>query len=391
MRVSPAVLLVLVAAPAAADPVRLRADALATSASPAGLLVLDADNQLREGLSAEAVVWVAGARTPGEDAGGDVLVIALKGQTRDGKIGGRLGRFVATLGAIQPVHIDGAAARVRLPARFDVEAVVGSPVPPTVANLSRSFDWMAGGRVARRLGDMGAVGLAYAQRRDNGQLAFEELAVDTGAGLGPKADVGARAAYDLANDGLAEVSASASYRLSKLRTEIYGRHRSASHLLPANSLFSVLGDVPSQRAGAVLTWKAAPRLDVIGDVAGRRIDDDYGEELRCQARLRLDARGKSMVSAELRRTGGGEFGWTGARAAGRIAVTKEVAVSSELELVIPDEDTGRGAVWPWGLVAASWERGAWQAAVAVEASSSADYRYRVDGLVQLARRWSVGK
>jgi hypothetical protein len=116
----------------------------------------------------------------------------------------------------------------------------------------------------------------------------------------------------------------------------------------------------------------------------------YGEELRCQARLRLDARGKSMVSAELRRTGGGAFGWTGARAAGRIAVTQEVAISSELEMVVPDEDTGRGVVWPWGLVAASWERGAWQAAVAVEASSSADDRYRVDGLLQLARRWSVG-
>ena len=50
---------------AAADPLRLRADALATTASPAGLLVLEADGTLRPGMSAEAVVWIAGARTPG--------------------------------------------------------------------------------------------------------------------------------------------------------------------------------------------------------------------------------------------------------------------------------------------------------------------------------------
>ena len=36
----------------AADPLRLRADALATTAAPAGLLVLEADGKPRPGLSA---------------------------------------------------------------------------------------------------------------------------------------------------------------------------------------------------------------------------------------------------------------------------------------------------------------------------------------------------
>lgn len=383
-----ALALAVAVAPVAADPLRLRADALATTASPAGLLVLEADGTLRPGMSAEAVVWVAGERTPGEDASGDVLVIAVRARSQDGRTSGQLGRFVSSLGALRPVHVDGGTLRVRLPKRVDVEAVAGMPVPVTGVGNGRSWDWLVGGRVARRLGDYGSVGVSYAHRRDAGQLFSEELGFDAGAAIDARHDLGLRAAYDLVRSGLAEVGVSASRRKGAVRTELYARHRSASHLLPATSLFSVIGDVPSQRAGGVITWRAAPRLDVIADVAMRRIDDDFGEELVARARLRLNERGTSLLSGELRRTGGGDFGWTGARGAARIALPRSLAFSTELELVVPDEERGRGAVWPWALVAMSWVHGDWQAAVALEASASAEYRYRVDGLLQLARRWS---
>jgi len=375
-------------APAAADPLRLRADALAGTASPAGLLVLDAAGGLRPGLSAEAVVWIAGARTPGEDTGGDVLVVAVRGQTRSGALAVRAGRFVSSLGALRPAHVDGSALRLRLPRRFDVEAVAGIPVEPG-AEAGRAWDWLAGARLARRLGDGGSAGLAYVQRRDAGRLALEELGADAGLALTGRHDVGARAAYDLANPGLAEASVTASYRRRALRTEVYALHRAASHLLPATSLFSVLGDVPSERAGAVVTWRAAPRLDAIAELGGRRVDADLGLELALRARLRLDDRGASSVGGELRRSGVADGAWCGARATARIALPRAMAVSAELELVAPDRDHGRGAVWPWGLVAMSWERAGWQAAVAAEASASPEYLHRVDVLGQLGRRWGV--
>ena len=61
-----------------AEPLRLRGDALATTASPAGLLTLEATGSQSRELSAEAVVWMAGQPAPGEDTRGDVLVIALR-------------------------------------------------------------------------------------------------------------------------------------------------------------------------------------------------------------------------------------------------------------------------------------------------------------------------
>ena len=47
-----------------------------------------------------------------------------------------------------------------------------------------------------------------------------------------------------------------------MRGELSLEHRSPTHLLPATSLFTVLGEVASDRAGAGLRWRAAPRLEL---------------------------------------------------------------------------------------------------------------------------------
>jgi hypothetical protein len=373
---------------ASAEPLRLRADALATTAAPAGLLVLDASGAAQPGLSAEAVVWIADGQALGEGTSGDVLVVAVDAHSQDGRMAGRLGRFVSVLGALRPVQVDGGALRLRLPLALDAELTGGVPVLPGLAT-HRAWDWLVGGRVARRLGDWGSAGIAYEQRRDAGRLVTEEIGVDAGAALGSHDDAGARLAYDVANPGVAEISLTASHRGKRVRGELYASYRAASHLLPATSLFSVLGDVPAERAGAVITWTAAPRLDVIADAGIRRVDADVAPELVFRARLKLDPRGASALSAELGRSGIGADAWTGARAAGRVALPHALAISTELELVRPDEPRGRGALWPWALGAISWDRGAWQAAVAIEASASPEYLSRVDALFQLGRRWGT--
>lgn len=387
--------LVLAARPADAKPLRLRADALATTASPAGLLVLETDSPTLENgtgtLSAEAVVWIAGSQTPGEDQAGDVLVITVEAREAKNRARARLGRFVSTLGALRATHIDGASVRLALPYSFEAEAIGGVPVMPG-ATMSRSFDWLAGGRVSRKFGFGGSLGVAYAQRRDAGQLADEEVGVDAGYAFNRRSDIGARLAYDIANPGISEVMVTSSLRDSSTKTEVYAIHRVASRLLPANSLFSVLGDVPSQRAGTLLTWKAAPRLDVIMDLGLRRIADsdesinDVGADVAARARLRLDDRGTSLLGCELRRGGVGDGAWLGARGMARIKLSHDITFASEVELVRPDDER-RGSLWPWALVAASWQRGDWAAAIATEASSNAEYRYRVDVLAQLARKW----
>lgn len=388
MKLAALALIVAGTATAVADPIRLRGDAFATTAAPAGLLVLDATGKLEERISAEAVVWMAGDRTPGDEALGDVLVIAVRGRSRDGRANAKLGRFVSSLGALRPLHVDGGSLRLQLPRRFEAEAMAGVPVVLGLGT-SRAWDWVAGGRVARRIGDGGAIGLAYEQVRDRGVRSREEVGVDAGAELTKRTDVGARAAYDLVGEGLAEVAITTSHRRAALRTELYALQRSPSHLVPATSLFSVIGDIPAQRAGAVLTWRAAPRLDVVGDLAALRSDDLFGPDVTARARLRLDDRGEGQLTAELRRAGIGDDAWTGARLAARVPVPRSITLATELELVIPDDSRGRGTAWPWALVSACWRNVDWESAVAVEASASPEYVGRVDVVFQLSRRWST--
>jgi hypothetical protein len=373
----------LPASPASADPYRLRADALASTQSPVGLLVLEGDAKPSATSNAEAIVWTANDNA-------DVLVIALRARTKDGRVGGKVGRFVAMLGALRPVHVDGAAGRVRLAKRFDVEAYAGMPVIAFEHGMGeRAWDWVAGGRVARRLGDYGSVGIAMLEQRDEARLATREVGIDAGLALGKHHDVATRLAYDLANPGLADAYASVTRRKNKWRGELYGGYRAASHLLPATSLFTVLGDTPSARGGMMVSSKVAPRLELTSDMGLRGAADELGVLLVVRARLALDDNFKSALTGELRRDGVGDDAWTGARGAARIALPYALTASTELELVVPDRDRMRGQVWPWALAALGYERGPWRAATAVEASSSAEYRHRFDVLFSLTRLWGV--
>lgn len=380
--------LALAAAPATAEPLRLRGDALASTPSPVGLLVLGGDGELAETLSAEALVWVgtrplSADRDQGTEA--DALVFAVIARRQDGRAEARIGRFVTTAGALRPVHLDGAAARVRLPWRLDAEAFGGLPAQPALG-VERG-DWVAGGRVGRRLGDWGGAGVAFLEERDASVVTTRELGVDASAALGAQ-DLAGRIAFDLIDPALADVSLTARRTWGAWRTELTAQRRLASHLLPATSLFTVLGDVASDRLAASARWRAAPRLDVLADVGARRLDGELAADGLVRATLRLDDRGKGALTAELRRAGVVDGGWLGARVGLRVP-RGHLTASLEGELVMPDEDRGRGTVWPWGLAALGWNAGAWDAAVACEASSTPTDRYRLDVLAQLGRRWEA--
>jgi hypothetical protein len=396
-----------------ADPLVLTANALATTAAPAGLVTVSAEATPADHVSVEAVVWTGGGGNLTGELPGDVLVMVMRARTESGAASGQLGRFVASLGALRPIQIDGGAGRVLLPHRFVAEAYAGVPVLRD-RSVSRAWDWVVGARASRMIGESGSVGIAYLQQREDGRLASEEVGIDGGAAIGRRDDVGAKLAYDLANPGVAEATLSASHRRGAVRTELFATYRAASHLLPATSLFSVLGDIPSELIGTTATWRAAPRLDVIASIAIRHADGSpidgpaiaaapavpmiaspstapiagsTAPEGFVRAKLRLDDRGKSMIGAELRRDGVGEAGWTGARGSARIALPAALTASTEVELVLPDHDRGLGRVWPWALAALGWTTGPWQAAVALEASASPSDRRRLDALVQLGRTW----
>jgi hypothetical protein len=121
------------------------------------------------------------------------------------------------------------------------------------------------------------------------------------------------------------------------------------------------------------------------------VDDEVGMEATARATLRLDDRGRGSLGLELRRDGVEPMSsWTGVRGLARVPVRDGLVAATELELVIPDDSGGRGAVWPWGLVALAWRPMAqWEASAGVEARSSPQHRYAISGLLRLSRQWEA--
>jgi hypothetical protein len=370
--------------PAEADPLRLRVDALGETQgtpAPAGLVVLQGQDTLRPWIDAEALVW-AGARSAGPTATGDVLTLTIHLREPHGYAEARAGRFVLATGAVHPVQIDGAYALARAPWGSKVEAFGGLPVVPRFG--ARSYDWLVGGRVAQTIASVATLGASYIQRREDGEISSEEVGLDVASAPARWLDLAAFGAYDVLNPGLAEARASAAVRASDWRFELFASQLSPGRLLPATSLFSVLGDLPSETIGATVRWRAAPRLELLASGAAQDVAAGLGGNGWLRATLKLDDRGAGSLGLELRRMDVPGAEWTGVRVIGALPLGRGFRYSSEIEIVVPDDPDGRGVAWPWGLSALSWRsKSGWEVAGAVEASSTPLRRYETDALVRL--------
>jgi hypothetical protein len=273
-----------------------------------------------------------------------------------------------------------------------LEAFGGVPVVP--ASSVEAWDWITGGRVGQALAGNTTIGATYWQQQDGAQLARQEAGLDFATAPERRLDLAAHGSYDLLDPGVVEATASLATKLPGWRPELYVTHRSPSRLLPATSLFSALGDVPSDVLGAGTRWYAAPRLDVDPSFALRRANDaqsaeTVGYDASLRLTLRLDDRGDGVVALEGRRQNTSPSRWTGMRLVTRVPVARKLFASTEFELVLPD-DTSRGSLWPWALVGMHWTPSDhWEVAAGVEAASTRTAIREVNGLLRLSRTWGA--
>jgi hypothetical protein len=369
------------------DPLRLRADAItdtqSEAQSPTGLVVLQGQDKIRPWLDAEGLVW--GGTKPGVT--GDVLVLALHLREPHGYGEVRLGRFVVATGAIFPVQIDGAEILARAPWGSTLEAFGGAPAVPRFG--ARAYDWIAGVRLAQHLATKLTAGVSYVQRREYGEISNEEVGADLAAAPTKWLDLAAKGAYDLTSPGVADGRLSAATRIDAVRIELFASEQSPGRILPATSLFSVLGDFPSEMIGGTVRWRAAPRLDVLASGAGQLVGGELGMNAWIRSTLRLDDRGIGSLGLELRRVDVASARWTGLRGIAAQPLGKGLRFSTEVEIAAPDQPDGRGSVWPWGLMALGWRHKGWEVAAAVEAASTPQYRYETNVLARLSRTLEI--
>ncbi len=368
-----------------ADPLRLRADAIGSTSSPVGLLVLRGEDKFKPWLDAEAVAWVGATSTP--DVTGDALVLTVRARDLKGRGEIRVGRFVYVAGAIRPLHIDGVRASGRILATgTSVEVFGGAPVVPRFG--TRPYDVAWGGRLSQIAFGTLSIGVSYLQRHQGSAALDREVGPDLTFAPTDWFDFAGRAAFDLVSTRPTDALASLAVKTGPVRTEAFVTHRSAGRLLPATSLFSVLGDIPSTTSGVSLRWHAAPRLDLWATGAALVQGDEVGGYATGRASLALDDAHDGSLGFELRRQYFGAARWAGARVFTRVPLSRTLAATAEVEVVRPDTPVGTSKVWPWGLLAVTYRISpAWDVAGAVEALRTRDDRTEVHGLVRAT--WSL--
>jgi hypothetical protein len=316
------------------------------------------------------------------------MVAAVRAREPHGYGEARVGRMMVTAGAVRPVHIDGVDLSARAPWGTSVEVFGGLPV--VSAFQPRDYDWAVGGRLSQRIVQVATIGLSYVQMRETGAVSTTELGVDGAVQATPWLDAAVTSAVDLQSLELTDARASLAARFDKIRVELFAVERSPSHLLPATSLFSALGNVPSERVGGSILWRAAPRLDLLGEGAVESLAAELGAEALLRATLRLDDAGAGAVGLEMRRASTPGASWTGVRGTARVPLAKRFTASTEVEVVGPDDARGRGAVWPWALVALRFRPvPTWETAGAVEVSASPTAVATVSGLFRVAYAWGT--
>lgn len=380
----------LVAGVAGADPLRLRGDALVQTRSPAptGLLVLRGEDGKRFGetiVDAETVAWL-GAFSGDDASVGDVLTLSVRARHAPTGSELRAGRMVVTMGAIRPTHVDGARGLVRAFGGTTLEAFAGAPVARRFDY--RTFDFATGGRLGQSVGDAAAVGVSYAQRHNGASLADEEVGADVAVAPVPWLSLAGRSAMDLVSRGVTDALGSLSLTGQRTKAELFATHRSPGRLLPATSLFSVLGDYAATSAGTTLRLRAFPRLDLIASGMVQTQAKDVGGQGSGRVVLALDDDWNGSILLEGRRVTLGQARWSGVRTAAVIPLSRAYRLGTEIELVRPDDPRGRGSLWPWAFVSMSRRSASGlEFGVGVEASSGPDRREEVVALGRVSVEW----
>lgn len=356
------------------------ADLLLQGRPAEGVLVLRSGYRNSPYVDVDALVFV-GANTDAWQ--GDVLSVSLLLREPHGIGQARLGRFIVGTGAVGPVQIDGGELTLRAFPGSSLSVFGGAPVVPEFG--PRPFDWVVGGRLGQQLfRDKLGLGVSYFHRRDDGQLDAEELGGDASLEAASWLSFHAIGSWSLIADGLAELRGAALLHNAGWQVELFGTRRIAARLIPATSLFSVIGAAASSTGGAEASWRAFPRLQVGGTFALEGLDDELGYRAALRSTLSLADSGPGQIGVEAIRRKLAEEGFVGGAIRAQVPIGAVVQAHASAELVAADQPRDRGKLWPWLRAGASWMASEhWLLAAAVGLRATPEYSRDVYAMVRV--------
>ncbi|MCC6751097.1 MAG: hypothetical protein IT371_25815 [Deltaproteobacteria bacterium] len=326
------------------------------------------------GLSIQASLWgqleVLDKTPPDGRATGDVNVLLLRYEapekSRARGLELQLGRQFTSLGPSLYEQFDGLSVSYRSPFRLDFSLFGGMPTgtrfirqswPIASDDLEYGYNWVAGGRLAYRMGRFGVLGVSYRQERLHGRMAFHDLGWDGSIYPIERLELLGDAVLDLSTSQLKEARAAAKVEiLHGLDLGAGYRFTAPNLFIPQSSIFSVFSNEVHQQIYGELYWAITRRLDwtteagavLFGDAClrgtggvGQQCESATELRLETRANLRLGLERQHRLTAEVERVGSDEGGFVRFRVAGATRLHERVSLIADVDLYRLDEPGGR--------------------------------------------------
>jgi hypothetical protein len=248
-------------------------------------------------------------------AGGDLSLAHLRWRDARRGLYVTLGRQYLLLGLARAEHFDGLHLAKDLPNGLRVEVFGGAHAGPRLTY--QSGDWLAGGRISHRHGDLITTGLSFLQARSREALQRELLGGDVTLRPRPWLEIGAGALYDTIGYHLAQLDLFGTlYPLPGLRVMLDWRRIVPVALLDKTSIFSVFSDAVRNEAGGDVSYRLTRRVTLTADGHVLHFDDGQrGYRAGLSSRIFVGHGEKSALTLRMGRWRDATDGYTEVRAA----------------------------------------------------------------------------
>jgi hypothetical protein len=240
----------------------------------------------------------------------------------------RVGRQLATGGALRATQVDGIAADGLIGYGIGVQGWAGIPVQPRFSQASGDF--LTGGRLFWRQAFDSEVGVSYVYVLRKGYLARSDFAVDGSWTPLRSMTVSGLLQWNIPEERLEEARLQALVQVNRELQLVGDVSRTAPDLfLDRTSIFSVFSEEQRSEAGAEIVYRPLPPVSLEGDYHWLNVEGGHGHRAGVRATYRTP-RGTSY-GAELRLLTEPDNGYKLARLFGIRKLPRNITVTLDLD------------------------------------------------------------
>jgi hypothetical protein len=328
-----------------------------------------------------------GAPFDGNRTTGDVDSIFLEGKMLQRHLLLRVGRQLATGGAVRATQFDGATARALVVDGLGAELFGGVPVQPRFG-VSRG-DALAGGRVFWNRSYDSELGASFVYALHRGYLARKDVALDGSWTPWAAVNFSGLAQWSLEEGRLAEARLSALWQVTTKVQLVADLQRTSPDLfLDRSSIFAVFAEETRNEAGGEVVWRVLQPLSLSADWHWMRVEGGHGHRAGARATFR-PPRGGSF-GAELRLLTQPDNGYKQARLFAIRQLRQDLTVTLDLDGYWLEREINLQKRSFIATLTGGWAiNAAWEAMLAASFGTTPYFERRTEVVARLTYRFAL--